>query len=89
MYYEALIAKEIGLLLKKDCDRQNKLLKKFGLMPKINMDIKKILNATMLDKKSKNNIPLYSLIDKIGHCKYNCQVDEKIINNVICKKIYP
>lgn len=68
MQVEARIAIEMGHFSKEELERQEALLRKFGLPTKIPKDIPidDIVGATVLDKKARQGVARYAIPERIG-----------------------
>ena len=85
MVVESEISKELGLLKEEYVSRIKGLLKKANLPIKLPEDIelKKIIYGTMLDKKTVKKVPHYTLLEGIGKAKINVRVSEEILSRVL------
>lgn len=79
-----LISQKQGLLSQKEMRKMLNLMKKFDLPTETtNIDLKKLWQAMKQDKKAVKGIPRFVLLEGIGKPKIDCQVDKKIINQVL------
>ena len=78
------LAKEIGLLTKKEADEIEDLLKKYDLPTRYNLkNIDKFYDAFFLDKKSSNWVITFILPNGIGQSKMVSDAKEDIVKNIL------
>ena len=79
MVVESEISKELGLLKEEYVSRIKGLLKKANLPIKLPEDIelKKIIYGTMLDKKTVKKVPHYTLLEGIGKAQAGKDNDDR------------
>lgn len=79
-----LISQKQGLLSQKEMRKMLNLMKKFDLATETTkIDLKKLWQAMKQDKKAVKGIPRFVLLKGVGKPKIDCQVDKKIINQVL------
>ncbi|MCG8569721.1 MAG: 3-dehydroquinate synthase [Spirochaetes bacterium] len=81
MYYESLLAYQMGMLREQEIQAIEDLLNAFHLPVKIPETLKPqdILAKTYLDKKVRNNVVEYVLPKKIGQAEYNCAIKDQLV----------
>ncbi len=84
MYYETELAFQIGMLSEEDKKSVQQTLDKWYLIPTYNeAQIKVFIELMKSDKKNVSQELNFALIDEIGHCQYDIQVDEKRIQEAL------
>jgi len=84
-----LISHKQGLLTKKSLEEMLTILKSFDLpMQAFGVDKSLLWQAMRRDKKAGGGIPRFVLLEGIGQPKIDCQVEEKLINEVL-GEIFP
>lgn len=85
MYYESLAANEAGYLSEVDLQKIIKLLKEYMPLIKIPETVKTedIIKKTYSDKKVKDGRVKYAIPVKIGEAKYDVEINESILLNVL------
>ncbi|MEK7263372.1 MAG: 3-dehydroquinate synthase [Bacteroidota bacterium] len=85
MAAESRIAYRFGWLSSENIKRIDTLLLRAQLPVRIpkNISIEKIIAKTFRDKKNRAGKVKYSLIDSIGHCKFNVEADEHIVRECL------
>lgn len=87
MMIEAQIANELGLLPKEETeDITAYILSIYPPLQLENDEIEEIMQLIQFDKKNKDNKILCSLIDEIGHCQWNVEVNPGLIQKILATK---
>jgi 3-dehydroquinate synthase len=85
MVAEAEISLELGMLSQDDLDMIKSVIKSAKLPIDVPKGIlaQEIIKATTLDKKARDGVAEYVLLDGIGKAVYNKKVDEKMVLKVL------
>lgn len=84
MVLENLISEKLGLLSDKDCKSINDELLKLYPLPSLKSEAtSQILQLCLQDKKNEGGLVRMSLIDKIGSCLFDQEVDLQLIEDVL------
>ena len=85
IYQESRLAEKLGLISRQELEKIKNLLIQFDQPVSIPEHIKAdmILNKTKLDKKTAKGKPLYSLPRQLGQCKFNIEINDKDILDIL------
>ena len=85
LYYESLLSAKLGRLPKEEWEHIDRFLKKqFDIMPITDKFLEKLTPYMLNDKKNRNNLVNFTLIDHIGHADPDFQIALDTLARAIC-----
>jgi 3-dehydroquinate synthase len=83
MVCELLIASELKIMASPEAEKVIQVLQEVFLPQQKIEDENAVLQLMKQDKKNQGDKILFSLPNRIGHCLYNCEVEEDVVKNAI------